>query len=466
MKTKKKLNHINITRKNIFNKMNTEITKKQVTTPRDLKTILTGYVRSENYNSIPEWVEIYKTDFPGPLDKETINSLISQVQNIEFSDKEEMESYLDLVLYDNTAEDYNETTYTAFIKIYSDFRYVDIDKIKENLSFMMQNDIKVKRRTIAPILELCKSTNDLSLCLSMYGVSKSRNLLLLEEDYMNILSTIHAKSKKDYFNIMMLIDDMTRSYYTIGQECQIVLDTIFPKNTPIIINSEGVIDSGKVVLPIKKLNSFKFTSKDITIFSDQMEHHVANIHPKKKKLLLEFKKFLKKIKYDTVIDGANVGFFKQGVNSGKVLNFNQIRMFVDKAVSLGRKVLLVLHERHIRKIKQKDTEILDYIKTKTKCFFSPQGMDDDMYWLYASITNPNANIITNDEMRNHIVNISVGEMFTEWKRYKVIKYNILNGEVMLKIPPKYMTKPIVLGKHLIIPFTNKEDRISWKYYSY
>ena len=466
MKTKKKLNHENKTRKNIFDKMNTDITKKQKTTPRDLKTILAGYVRSENYNSIPEWVEIYKNDFPGPLDKDTLNSLISHVQNIEFSDKEEMELYLGLVLEDNTPEDYNETTYTAFIKIYSNFRYMDVDKIKENVSFMMQNDIKVKRRTIAPILELCRTIKDLSLCLSIYGISKSRNLLLLDEDYMNILSTIYTKSKKDYFNIMMVIDDMTRTYYTIGQECQIVLDTIFPKNTPLIINPEGVIDSEKIDIPIKKIKSFKFTSKDITIFSDKMENHVANINPKKKKLLLEFKKLLKKLNYDTVIDGANVGFFNQGVNSGKVLNFNQIKMFVDKAVSIGKKVLLVLHERHIRKIKKKDAEILDYIKTKAKCFFSPQGMDDDMYWLYSSVSNPNANIITNDEMRNHIVNISVGEMFTEWKRYKVIKYNILNGEVILKIPPKYMTKSIVSGKHLIIPFTNGENRISWKYYTY
>jgi len=99
-------------------------------------------------------------------------------------------------------------------------------------------------------------------------------------------------------------------------------------------------------------------------------------------------------------------------------------------------------------------------------FFSPQGMDDDMYWLYASIYNPKAKIITNDEMRNHIVNISVGDMFTEWKKYRVIKYNIIKDEVMLHMPCKYMIRPVMKGGDMILPFADEESRITWKYYSY
>jgi hypothetical protein len=473
-KTKKHLivNNKNISKANISkasmskaNMSKASMSKAVKTTQRDFRTILAGYVRSENYNSIPEWLEMYKSEFPGPLDKDTLNSLVSHIQNIEFRNKKEMELYLSIVLKDNTPADYNETTYTSFIKVYSDIRYINVEKVKEYLGFMMLNDIKIKRRTLAPILEICQTVSDLTLCLSIYNISKIRDLELLDEDYMNILKVI--SEKKDIFNTITVIDDMTRVHYIIGQQCKIVLDTIFPKNIDIAVNLEGNVES-EIDIPIRKIPEFSFTTKDITVFSDKIETHVGNIHPKKKQVLLVYKKFLNKnIKnYDTVIDGANVGFFKQGANSGKVLNFLQISLFVDKAVSLGRKVLLILHERHIRNISKKDAEILSYIKSKVIHFFSPQGMDDDMYWLYASIYNPKAKIITNDEMRNHIVNISVGDMFTEWKKYKVIKYNIIKDEVMLHMPSKYMIRPVMKGVHMILPFTDEESRISWKYYSY
>ena len=464
MNTKKKLKIIKKTKKN--NKMNEKVVKKQITTQRDLRTILSGYVKTGNFNSIPEWLEIYKSDFPGALDKDTLNSLLSHTQSVDFSGKEEMEMYLELLLQDNPETDYNETTYTSFIKIYSDIRYTNVENVKKYLLFMIQNGIKIKRRTLGPVFEMCRNKLDIQLCLSIYNIVKSRNLILNDEDYCNILSTFYGKNKKDYFNIINVIDDLFKTHYILNHTTQEVFDKIFPKNICLNILNDGTIETEKMDIPIKKMPEFKFSSKDMILFSEKMEHHVSNIHPKKKTLLLAFKKFLKKQKYDTVIDGANVGFFKQGVNSGKVLNFNQIRLFVDKAIEVGRKVLLILHERHIRNIKKSDLEVLNYIKSKVCHFFSPQGMDDDMYWLYSTIMNPKANIITNDEMRNHIVNISVGDMFTEWKKYKVIKYNLIGKEVILNMPPKYMCRPILEDNKMIIPFQNEEERINWKYYTY
>ena len=102
----------------------------KTTNHREFKTILAGYVRTDNFDNIPEWLEIYKQDFPGPIDKDTLNSLISYTTSINFKDKKEMLKYLDLVLENNTYEDFNETRFTSFIKIYSDTRYVDFEKIK------------------------------------------------------------------------------------------------------------------------------------------------------------------------------------------------------------------------------------------------------------------------------------------------------------------------------------------------
>lgn len=438
---------------------------KLITTKKDLKRILTGYVTTDNYNSIPEWVEVYKNDFSGPLDIEILNSLVSYTLNIDFKNNKQMELYLTLVLGDNNITDFNETTYTSLIKIYSDIRYFDMNKIKEYLVTMMSNDIKIKRRTITPIFAVCNSVKSLDLCLSIYSISKTRTLELLDIDYMNILNTI---DKTDMFNILLVMDDMTKNNYILGKECEITLDSIFPKNIPLSVNPDGIIKPiGELDIPVKKLPHFEFSKKEITLFSDKIENHVGNIHPKKKVQLLDFKKFLNKNRklYDTVLDGANIGFFKQGANSGKVLNFEQINMFADKAISVGRKPLLILHERHIRNISKKNNLILDEIKKKVICFFSPQGNDDDMYWLYSTITNPNAQIITNDEMRNHIVNISVGDIFQEWKKYKVIKYNVVKKEVILTPPSIYMIRPLIAKNNIIIPFRD-EKLISWKYYTY
>ena len=52
------------------------------------------------------------------------------------------------------------------------------------------------------------------------------------------------------------------------------------------------IDSDeKIDIPIMKMPQFQFSQKDIILFSEKMEHHVSNIHPKKKTLLLAFKTY-------------------------------------------------------------------------------------------------------------------------------------------------------------------------------
>ena len=94
---------------------------------------------------------------------------------------------------------------------------------------------------------------------------------------------------------------------------QEVFDKIFRKYLSKYLN-DGTVETEKIDIPIKKMPEFMFSQKDIILFSEKMEHHVSNIHPKKKHFYFAFKKFLKKQKYDTVIDGINVGFYKQGVN--------------------------------------------------------------------------------------------------------------------------------------------------------
>ena len=83
-------------------------------------------------------------------------------------------------------------------------------KILKNITTYDSNGIKVKRRTLGPVFEMCRNKLDIQFCLSIYNIGKSRNLILLDEDYCNILFTFYGKNKKDYFNIVTIIDDFSK----------------------------------------------------------------------------------------------------------------------------------------------------------------------------------------------------------------------------------------------------------------
>ena len=294
--SKKKLITNKKTRKKLH--IDNNLTKNEMSTKKDLRTILAGYVRTQNFDSIPEWLEMYKKDFPGALDKEVLNSLLSQTLYINFKSKREINKYLEMVLSDNSELDFNETTYTAFIRIYSDKRYSNPEEIMKYIHLMFIKDIKIKRRTLAPVLNLCKETKNSELGMSIFGIAKSRNLELADADYMNLLTSVF--NKKNIFNIIIIIDDMIKNNYILENSCIDVLDSIFLKNIMINVLENGNIEED---IPIKKLPAFQFSSAELSLFSDKIETHVGNIHPKKKLLLLKFRKFLdiNMKKYDTVI---------------------------------------------------------------------------------------------------------------------------------------------------------------------
>ena len=79
---------------------------------------------------------------------------------------------------------------------------------------------------------------------------------------------------------------------------------------------------------------------------------------------------------------------------------------------------------------------------------APSGLDDDLCWLYASISLPRAFLVTMDELRNHIYTIDSG--IQKWKEYRRITFSInkTSGEVSFKYPLTYEVKA-----HL----QNKED---------
>ena len=98
----------------------------------------------------------------------------------------------------------------------------------------------------------------------------------------------------------------------------------------------------------------KKVSKALT---DKIEDYVQHIMSRRGNGKA-FSNFLSNIKgltsknYNVVIDGANLGFFNQKTNSGKILNFEQIKIMIDYLITQKMRPILVLHSRHFQKVKR------------------------------------------------------------------------------------------------------------------
>ncbi|KAI7738696.1 hypothetical protein M8C21_030798 [Ambrosia artemisiifolia] len=141
--------------------------------------------------------------------------------------------------------------------------------------------------------------------------------------------------------------------------------------------------------------------------------------------------------FDAVVDGANVGHIKQNQ-----FVFNQLK----SAVNLARKLspsnklpLVILHSgrvkgQHIGSPKNKTT--LQYWKESGALYVTPQGSNDDWYWLYAAISSK-CLLVTNDEMRDHLFELLGTSFFPRWKEKHQVRLSITRDGLKFHMPPPY-----------------------------
>ena len=98
----------------------------------------------------------------------------------------------------------------------------------------------------------------------------------------------------------------------------------------------------------------------------------------------------------------------------------------------------------------------------SKIRWIPQN--DDWYWLYSVMSKNKCKVLTNDELRNHLFYMNLGDMFMDWKKYCIINYSTdLKGNPILDIPDQYMTKIYFSYKDnkMIVPI----KKGGWHYFS-
>lgn len=348
---------------------------------------------------------------------------------------------------------FNETTYHSIIRLmcsHFGFQYTEqkvgfTTVINSMIEEMELQEFTLRRRTFFPIIQRCHKQKNSDLALQIYLNCQVRKIALEPIDHVCLLGTL----RPEFHNTVIL--DMVSNQTIFDKKAISLLQKIYPA-----ITSTTSDNLGKII------PSFKLSKLEQTQVLNTLRTHVDSITRSRRPLLKSYDQFiarLKKIRYSVVIDGANVGRYNQGTKSQGELNFNQINTLVRELVEKGESVILCLNENHLKKVNPKYERTVSYLRENCQILETTRGLDDDLFWLYASIYRPQALLVTNDELRNHIHGINGS--FEKWKEYRRVTYDIQktnSSKIQIKYPLTYEVKPFYQKeqKKLYVPASISE----------
>ena len=178
---------------------------------------------------------------------------------------------------------------------------------------------------------------------------------------------------------------------------------------------------------------------------------------------------MNRLRYDFVIDGANVGYYKQNfANAPKHVDYQQIDWMLDHFVAQNKRVLLVLHERHFSNYLMPQWAVPLYEKWKRSgvLYSTPAGSNDDWFWMHAALwCGKGTLVVSNDEMRDHHFQMLAYRSFLRWKERHQVHFSFgpwthdgKRREVELVYPDVYSRRIQRLHDlSLVIPLPKRGD---------
>jgi hypothetical protein len=134
--------------------------------------------------------------------------------------------------------------------------------------------------------------------------------------------------------------------------------------------------------------------------------------------------------YDIVIDGANLGYFKQNYGGAPThVDYEQVNWAVRQLQRQGHRPLIVLHQRHVnnKKLSANGANVVAGWRADKLLYETPNGCNDDWFWLHMAVVM-RAKMLTNDEMRDHNFQMLSPRWFERWKERNQIHFSFLNWE--------------------------------------
>jgi hypothetical protein len=180
---------------------------------------------------------------------------------------------------------------------------------------------------------------------------------------------------------------------------------------------------------------------------------------------------------DVVIDSANVGYFKQNfANAPKHVDYDQIDWVARRFLEMGKKVLLILHQRHFSPTLMPATykPLQEAWENMGILYKTPPGMNDDWFWLHAALKYK-TQVLTNDEMRDHHFQMLAPRTFLRWKERHQVHFSFgdwgnrpsqeddddgatgRKRQVELNFPPVYSRRVQRIEDGLVVPLIKRGD---------
>ena len=160
--------------------------------------------------------------------------------------------------------------------------------------------------------------------------------------------------------------------------------------------------------------------------------------------------------FTAVVDGANIGYYMQSFDKGR-FNYHQIKFLVDTLEERGENPLVVIpnkygynefysSKREHQRLDQTERAIMKDLLESGKLYKVPPRCLDDFYWMLASVSDQTASrkgqdlsvsnddpngrfpgtrpmLITNDQMRDHKLELLEQRLFRRWYGCHIVNYN-------------------------------------------
>ncbi|KNC79763.1 hypothetical protein SARC_07854 [Sphaeroforma arctica JP610] len=321
-----------------------------------------------------------------------------------------------------------EASYTLLLRALCAAR--QIVEAEQVLETMRERSVHFKLRTHSALMRGYCEVGNKQRAYEVLSLIRNKFKVLAEVDYLPLLTLALKRDEIDEFDALvreLMEDEFSPSKETWGLMQKRYRDT-HTWDTAVSVSPEGGCGACACVL-----RSVDPTPEDISTLMARMEGLVVKDADRARDWKLFTAWFEEnKSRFDTVIDGANVGFWKKNGN-GNVptrIDYKQVQRLVSHLEQEGRRVLLILHHRHLLPdFIGENTDIGNVWKEKDMLYTCNSGNNDDWYWIYAALgLGPGGDFVSNDEMRDHNFNLSEHRAFKIWKERHAIKFDFIKRE--------------------------------------
>ena len=318
--------------------------------------------------------------------------------------------------------DINESVVYLYIKSLST---IDNNKSFKFLNQWIKNN-PVRTRFCVPIIENFKKS-DTKKFHSIINLFAVHNLVLSDDAILAILKYTELTNTNYIPLIWILININTNTIFKSVIDEVIRVAKLFTKKAGTFVpNNDGECKDLKL-----KLNKIYLADPQY----DELCKKIRDRLLKEGKHVKQRAKLLQKIDemegYDCLVDGANVGF----INKGE-FNFHIIANMMKKLFKLNYRPLLIVHERHLKKIPKELQSYYDKLITDENLLLTPYDTNDDLYWLYASFKFK-CNVISNDQMRDHVYAMLNPLYLNRWKIDSFVRFTYDSNKLTLNNPKEY-----------------------------